>query len=461
MDSRVKAFFDSVKGKRVTFCGVGVSNAPLVEMFGKKGAIVTVCDRRSREQLGELGDRFERQGVTLCLGDGYLDHLDADIIFRTPGMRFYMPELTRARRDGMAVTSELEVFFDLCPCPIYAVTGSDGKTTTTTIISELLKTAGYTVHVGGNIGTPLLCDADDMRPDDIAVLELSSFQLMTMRQSPQVAVVTNLAPNHLDVHKSMEEYCDAKRNIFRYQMATDTLVLNLDNDVTRAMISQAPGKVRLFSRREPVADGYFCRDGAIYAAHGGKTQHVMDTAEIFLPGVHNIENFMAAFAAVDGLIDFAAMRTVARTFKGVEHRIEHVRTLHGVRYYNDSIASSPSRAIAGLRSFDQKLIILAGGKDKGVPFDSLGAEYVRRAKAVFLTGPTAGAIRRAIENAPGYAGSPEIFENADFRENVLAAARYAKDGDVVMLSPACTSFDRFKNFMERGKIFKEIINSLE
>ena len=451
----------SLRNKRITVLGIGVSNTPLIRRLAAAGCTVTARDRADRERLGPVAEELENMGVRLILGENYLEGIEADVIFRTPGLRPDLPQISAAVAAGAELTSEMEAFFRVCPCRIIAVTGSDGKTTTTTIISELLKAAGYTVHLGGNIGQPLLCQADDMKKEDIAVLELSSFQLMTMRQSPEIAVVTNLAPNHLDVHKSMEEYCDAKRNIFRYQPADGKLVLNLDNEITSAMISQARCPVALFSRRQPVETGFYCSDGVIYAAEAGKAEPVLEASEIFLPGVHNIENFMAAFAAVSGLVDTETMRTVARTFKGVEHRIEHVRTLRGVRYYNDSIASSPSRAIAGLRSFDQKLIILAGGKDKGVPFDTLGEEYVRRAKAVFLTGPTAGAIRSAIERAPGYAGSPEIFEFADFRENVLAAARYAEDGDVVMLSPACTSFDRFRYFMERGKYFKEIINSLE
>ena len=315
--------------------------------------------------------------------------------------------------------------------------------------------------MGGNIGTPLLCEADGMQKEDMAVLELSSFQLMTMRQSPETAVITNLAPNHLDVHKSMEEYCEAKKNIMRYQKSSGTVVLNADNEVTAGLVPEAKGQVRLFSRQRKVENGCFCLDGVIYRAKDGNAERLMDASEIFLPGVHNIENFMAAFCAVEGMVSPEVMVQVARSFQGVEHRIEYVRTVRGVKYYNDSIASSPSRAIAGLRSFDKRLIILAGGKDKGVPFTSLGEEYVQRAKAVFLTGPTRKAIREAIEQAPGYRGVPEIFENEDFTENVLAASRYAGEGDVVMLSPACTSFDRFKNFAERGRFFKEIVQGLE
>lgn len=331
MDSRVEAFFDSVRGKRITFCGVGVSNAPLVEMFGKKGAKVTVCDRRSREQLGELGDRFEQQGVTLCLGDGYLDHLDADIIFRTPGMRFFMPELNRARRDGMAVTSELEVFFDLCPCPIYAVTGSDGKTTTTTVIAKMLETQGKRVHLGGNIGRALLPLIEEIRPDDVAVVELSSFQLISMRRSPKVAVITNITPNHLDMHKDMAEYVNAKKNIFLHQNAFGKAVFNADNEITASFCGEARGQVLQFSRRHPVEAGAWLReDGMLMMTHAGTDTELFPAAEIRIPGNHNIENYLTAITAVWGDVSVENMRRVAQEFPGVEHRAEFVRELDGV-----------------------------------------------------------------------------------------------------------------------------------
>ena len=376
-------------------------------------------------------------------------------------MRPDLPEMTSAVQNGAVLTSEMEVFFDVCPCRMIGVTGSDGKTTTTSIIAELLRASGHTVHVGGNIGTPLLNQADDMQEDDFAVLELSSFQLMTMKKSPPVAVVTNITPNHLDMHLDMDEYVEAKRNILRYQSPSDTAVLNIDNEITRAFSETARANVLTFSLKRPVENGVYLDGETIYTVGGSKAEPLLETSRIYLPGIHNIENYMAAFAAVRGLVDRETYRKVAETFKGVTHRIELVRTLNGVRYYNDSIASSPTRTIAGLRSFKQKVILIAGGKDKGVPFDTLGPEIVEHVKTLVLTGLTAPKIRAAVENAPGYNGSPVILEKEDFNEAVLAAHAAAESGDIVILSPACTSFDRFKNFEERGNTFKEIVNGLE
>ena len=454
-------YIRTIRNKKIVVIGIGVSNTPLIELLLDGGCDVTACDKSERARLGGLATRFEERGVKLRLGEDYLKELRADIIFRTPGMRPDLPELTAAAKNGAELTSEMEVFFDVCPSRIIAVTGSDGKTTTTSIIAELLRASGYTVHVGGNIGTPLLNQADRMHPDDFVVLELSSFQLMTMKKSPPAAVVTNITPNHLDMHLDMDEYVEAKRNIIRYQSPSDTVVLNFDNDITRAFAETARGNVLLFSLKNRIKNGVYLEGETIYNASDGKTEPLLDTSRIFLPGVHNIENYMAAFAATRGLVDRTVCLKVAETFKGVAHRIELVRTLNGVRYYNDSIASSPTRTIAGLRSFKQKVILIAGGKDKGVPFDALGPEVIDHVKTLVLTGLTAGRLRDTVENAPGYAGNPEIIEKEDFTEAVLEANARAESGDIVLLSPACTSYDRFKNFEERGNTFKQLVNGLE
>ena len=452
-------YLDTLKNKTVAVVGIGVSNTPWLRRLLQEGIRVTACDKRSRDALGALAEELEKAGCRLQLGENYLQGLNQDVIFRTPGLRPDVPELLAAKARGSEITSEMEVFFEVCPCTLLAVTGSDGKTTTTTIIAELLKAAGKTVHVGGNIGNPLLCRADEMHPEDYAVLELSSFQLMTMTHSPHIAVVTNLAPNHLDMHKSMEEYVAAKENIFRYQSAGDVAVFNLDNVITREQGTRAPGHVRYFSRREEPADGVFLRGEEIISRHDGWEQVIMTTEDIRLPGVHNVENYMAAIAAVDGLVPYEVIRRFARDFNGVEHRIELVRTYHGVRFYNDSIASSPSRTIAGLRSSKEKVILIAGGYDKHIPFDVLGPEVVERVKLLVLCGATAGKIRAAVEQAPGYRpGHPEIVEVMPFEKAVLYARDKAQSGDVVTLSPACAAFDQFKNFAERGKTFKAIVN---
>ena len=453
-------YLDSLQDKTVAVIGIGVSNQPLIKLLLDRGIAVTACDKKDRESLGIVAEQLEANGCRLRLGEKYLDDLTEDVIFRTPGMRPDLPQFTAAVERGSTLTSEMEVFFEVCPCPKIAVTGSDGKTTTTTIIAELLRRAGRTVHLGGNIGHPLLAETGSMKPEDVAVLELSSFQLMTMTRSPHIAVVTNLAPNHLDVHKDFQEYIDAKENIFTHQSVEDIAVFNADNPYTLEEASRAMGRARLFSRHKELEDGVFLRGDAIIARHDGAERQVMTTGDIKLPGVHNIENYMAAIAAVDGLVSDEVIRDFAREFGGVEHRIELIRTRNGVRWYNDSIASSPSRTIAGLNSFREKVILIAGGKDKGISYESLGPVINDRVKLLILCGATAGVIRQSTEQAPNYEGL-EIVDVADYHQAVALADSRAQEGDVVILSPASTSFDRFANFMERGRVFKDIVNSLE
>ena len=461
MGSKIQEYLAGLSGKRVAVIGIGVSNTPLIKMLLRAGVKVTACDKKTASAFDGLAEELESLGARLKLGEDYLEDLDFDVIFRTPGMRPDLPQLLAAQQRGATLTSEMEVFFQVCPCRTVAVTGSDGKTTTTTIIAELLKAAGQTVYVGGNIGRPLLPDVDSMEPSDVAVLELSSFQLMTMDRSPDIAVVTNLAPNHLDVHKSMEEYTDAKRNIYLHQGEKSLLVLNQDNEITRSFAGEARGRVTMFSRRQELERGVFVKDGAIWVRNETHERPVLPLDQILLPGEHNVENYMAAIAAVDGIVPDQVIQAFAARFGGVEHRIELVRTLNGVRYYNDSIASSPSRTIAGLRSFKQKVILIAGGYDKHIPFDVLGPEIIEHVKELYLTGHTAEKIRSAVEAAPGYdSAALPIRVIDDFREAVLAAHGAAVPGDVVILSPACASFDKFRNFMERGAAFKKIIYEL-
>ncbi len=456
MESVLERYFEQLRGKRIIVIGMGVSNMPLIEKMLDFGLEVSACDRRERAAFGGTIEDLECRGLTAYLGADYLEHVKgADVIFRTPGMRPDLPQLVDAVEDGALLTSEMEVFFNLCPCRIIGVTGSDGKTTTTTIIAGLLKAAGYRVFVGGNIGHPLLCEVDDINPDDVVVLELSSFQLMTMRQSPSIAVVTNLAPNHLDVHKDMAEYVDAKRNLFIHQDCGDKVILNADNGITAGFAGQARGETVKFSRRE-MADIYLKGDKII--SHG---REILDRDDILIPGVHNLENYMAAIAAVDGFVPDEIVREFARTFGGVPHRIELVRELDGVRYYNDSIASSPSRTIAGLRSFSQKVILIAGGYDKHIPYDDLGPEIIRSVKHLFLTGDTAEKIRDSVLAAGEDVSKTLGITHCDDLASAVDQARsLAGSGDVVILSPASASFDRYKNFEERGNHFKALVNAL-
>lgn len=457
MNEKVSAYFEALKGKRIAVLGIGVSNRPLIRMLLERGLTVLACDKTPRESLDKEVLELEQQGAKLHVGEGYLDGVEADVVFRTPGMHPEIPALCKLRAGGARITSEMEAFFAVCPCRIIAVTGSDGKTTTTTLISEILKHAGYTVWLGGNIGTPLLPQAEEMGKDDFAVVELSSFQLMGMQQSADVAVVTNLAPNHLDVHKDMAEYIAAKENVYLHQGKNGTLVVNMDNEITNSFSEKAAGRVLKFSRRGRPEHGVWLEDGVLY--RDGRA--IMPAKDIKIPGIHNVENYMAAACAVEGLVKDEDIDAVARSFGGVEHRIELVRELDGVRYYNDSIASSPSRTIAGLHSFDQKLILIAGGYDKHLPFDELGVEVCQHVKTLVLCGATADKIRAAVEHAPEYcAGKPEILQAENLREAVALARKAAGKGDVVTLSPACAAFDQFKNFMVRGRTYKEIVSSL-
>ena len=455
MSERFDTYFASLRGKNIAVLGLGVSNRPLVRLLLRYGCTVTGCDRTPREKLDAEVLELEQLGCTLRVGDSYLDALTADIVFRTPGMHPENPALVALRQKGAQITSEMEVFFELCPCKTIAVTGSDGKTTTTTLISELLKAAGKKVWLGGNIGTPLLPVCDQMGKDDFAVVELSSFQLMDMRRSAHIAVVTNLAPNHLHVHKDMDEYVEAKKNIFKFQGAEDTLILNADNGITAAFAGN--GHTRFFARLGKTENGICMQENML--CRNGKP--VLSKEDILLPGEHNVENYMAAILAVEGLVEDEVIRQVARTFGGVEHRIELVRVKDGVRFYNDSIASSPSRTIAGLRSFPEKVLLIAGGYDKHIPYDVLGPEICKHTKAVFLNGATAAQIRKAVENAPEYTlECPQLVDCEDFTDAVKKAAEAAAAGDVVLMSPASAAFDQFKNFMERGKYFKKLVLEL-
>ncbi len=446
-------YFQRLKNKTVLVLGLGVSNRPLVRLLLHYGIRVIGCDRTVREKLDPEVLELERMGAELHLGEGYLTGIAGDVAFRTPGLHPLTPELEALRAAGTVITSEMEAFFTVCPCPIIGVTGSDGKTTTTTLIAEMLRHAGRTVWLGGNIGTPLLDKADRMRPTDCAVLELSSFQLMDLQHSCHIAVVTNLAPNHLDMHRDMQEYVDAKKNIFLRQKADDTLILNLDNEITAGFVPLAKGTVKGFSRRIVPENGVYFRDGAIWRGE----EIIVRQKDILIPGLHNVENYMAAILAVEGLASDDDIRYVASHFGGVEHRIELVRVKDGVKYYNDSIASSPSRTIAGLRSFDRKVILIAGGYDKHIPYDVLGPEIAAHVRLLICTGATGGKIAAAARTQPD---APKIVEIDDFYEAVRYAASRAVSGDIVLLSPASAAFDKFKNFMVRGAEFKKTVMAL-
>ena len=455
-----------IQGKKVAFIGAGVSHKRCIEQFVELGAQVTLCDqKKSLEDFGAYADTLRRLHVRLSLGEHYTDGFAGqDIIMRTPGYEYYKPELQAALQAGTKVTSEVELFFELCPCEIVAVTGSDGKTTTTTLISKMFEAAGRKVFLGGNIGAALLPQLADVTPEAVAVVELSSFQLISMRVSPKVAVVTNVTPNHLDHHKDMQEYIDAKRNILLWQVPPCRAVLGFENEISRGMQKDCKGEQVWFTRLHGTDKGAFLResDDTLCYAENGVVTPILPRAEVKLRGLHNVENLLAAIAAVWGRVPVEAMRQVGSTFTGVEHRIEPVRTLDGVTYYNDSIASSPTRTIAGLRSFNQKIILIAGGYDKKIPYEPLAPEILAHVKTLVLMGATGPRIESAVRGCAGFDESALTILHADSMQHAVELARgAAQPGDVVSLSPASASFDLYPNFEVRGRDYKNIVNNLK
>ena len=474
--TKLAEFLQYIRGKRVGVVGIGISNTPVIDMLLKAGAAVSARDKKSEEALQPLASDLRAKGVRLACGDAYLENIDEDILLKAPGIRYDLPEFEEARRRGIPVTSEMEIFFEVCPSMIYGVTGSDGKTTTTTLIANMLRRQceeggdGSRVFLGGNIGAPLLPEAPEMSESDLAVLELSSFQLQTLRRSPSVAVVTNVTPNHLNFHRDMEEYIQAKSAVYRYQQPDGRVILNYENEITRAMAKDAEASVVYFSSLRNFAPdtlpdeaeaAIYERGGQICYTDRSGEYPLFETSDIILPGRHNVENYMAACGAVYGRVAPDIMRQIAQTFRGVEHRIEFVREKGGVKFYNSSIDSSPTRTIAAVNSFpeSEKIILILGGRDKHVPFEPLAEPICRHAAAVVLTGEAAPQIDAALKKSEQFQASGiPVLHVPDFREAVTQAANLARPGETVLLSPSCTSFDAFKNFEERGRAFKDIVN---
>ena len=453
-----KDFKDFINSKNVAVVGIGVSNIPLINFLVKLGAKVTAFDMKEEKELGKIAEEFKEKGVKLELGNGYLEKLTGfDVVFKTPSMRIDCDALVRAKNEGAYITSEMEEFVRYCKGKIYGITGSDGKTTTTTIISKLLEEQGYKTWVGGNIGTPLFSNIEEITEDDMVVLELSSFQLMTMNLPVEVAVVTNLAPNHLDMHKDMQEYIDAKKNIFLYQSSDNVLVLNRENDITYGFEKEAKAEIREFSSKRILNKGAYFNEETLYL----DGNIVCKKEDIVIKGMHNVENYLAAFSATKDDVTIETMKKVAESFTGVEHRCELVREIDGVKYYNDSIASSPTRTLAGLLAFERKVILIAGGYDKHIPFEPLAENGYPYIKELILLGDTKYLIKEAFDKLKleKNINVPIVMVNS-LEEAVNKAKEIAEAGDIVTLSPACASFDMFPNFAVRGDRFKEIINSL-
>lgn len=475
MNSNAKEFFDSLIGKKVAFVGMGVANVPCAEFLADYGIEVYACDKRDENYIGiEICQRLKNAGVTFSLGENYLDILpEMDVIFRSHGiLPFQNKWIGECIARGQKVTTEMEVFFKYCPSKIIAVTGSNGKTTTTTLISKMLEEQGYKVYLGGNIGKALMPELDTICENDIAVVELSSFQLLTMGNminAPDVAVITNIECTHQDHHISLDEYVDAKRNILIYQNSSQRTVLNADcdysigNRVYHDMRYDVRGRLTEFSIKHKVNNGcYLNESNDIIYNDNGKETYIMSGSDIRIPGSHNIENYCTAISAVWGLVDIPVFKKIANTFGGVEHRIEFVREFKGVKYYNDSIATSPSRVISGLRAFGTKIIVIMGGSDKGNDMSEMVPDILKYVKLLVLNGATADKIYTAIVNYDGYKESGIKIIKTDRLENALTEAKNnAASGDIVTLCPACPAFDQFKTFEYRGRKFKELVNGFE
>lgn len=472
MTQAVEEYINSLKGKKIAFVGMGVANAPSALFLASHGLDIYACDSRDEAYIGEdICNELKKYGVKFSLGKDYLSVLpEMDIIFRSNGiLPFQNPWIGECIRRGQTVTSEMELFFKLCPAKIIGITGSNGKTTTTTLIYKMLEKAGVNAYIGGNIGKAMLPYLEDITENDYAVCELSSFQLLTMGNlvhQPDIAVVTNIESTHLDHHVNLDEYVDAKRNLLIYQGPDQRTILNADCDysiggtVYHDMRYDVRGKLVQFSIKHPVDCGAYVDNGKIVYAENGCVTPVMDVSDVRLPGWHNIENYCTAISAVWGLVSPEDMREIARTFGGVEHRIEFVREVDGVKYYNDSIATSPSRVKSGVRAFSQKIIVIQGGSDKGNDMSEMVPDMVEHVKALILNGATADKIEKTFLDSPLYdASKMPIYKVKTLEEAVNKAREIAENGDIVSLCPACPAFDQFKTFEYRGRKFKELVNN--
>ena len=469
-------YIESIKGKKVALVGMGVANLPCAKFLAKHGIETYACDKRDKEYIGaEKCNELEELGVHFSLGENYLDILpEMDVVFRSHGILPFQNEwIGECIKRGQRVTTEMEVFFEYCPSKIIAVTGSNGKTTTTTLISKMLELQGYNVFLGGNIGKALMPELDNITENDIAVVELSSFQLLTMgnmKNKPDVAVVTNIECTHQDHHISLDEYVDAKRNLLIYQSSSQRTVLNADcdysigNSVYHDMRYDVRGRLYQFSIKHPVESGAYMDEatGNIFYCENGEKTLVMNKNDIIIPGTHNIENYCTAISAVWGMVDVQNIKKIAQTFGGVEHRIEFVREFKGVKYYNDSIATSPSRVISGLKAFGEKIIVIMGGSDKGNYMTEMVPYILKYVKLLVLNGATADKIYDCIIKFPDYKNSDiKIERKKTLQQAVEYVKENAQSGDIVSLCPACPAFDQFKTFEYRGREYKRLVNEFE
>lgn len=461
VNEKLLEFNNYIREKRVAVLGIGVSHIPLIDYLYKHSANVTLFDKKEeidRNIINKIND----YGMNLSLGENYLEKLkNFDIIFRSPSIRPDSPEIIKEQERGAILTSEIELVVEICPGTVIGVTGSDGKTTTSSLIYEILKQNNKKCYLGGNIGVPLFTKLEEMEKDCYVVLELSSFQLMTMEVSPEIAVITNITPNHLDIHKSYDEYIEAKSNIFKYQDKDGILVLNYDNEITRNLANEANGKVVYFSSREKLNNGIIVDDGIMKIAEDGLRRHILNTKNIHLRGIHNYENICAAIGATKSVLEIEKSIKPISEFRGVEHRLEYVRKINEIKWYNDSIGTSPTRTIAGLNSFNEKIVLIAGGYDKHLDYEPLAKPIVERVSSLILLGQTANKIESVVKNElKDQNKNMPIYKVNSLEEAIIMAKQVAKLGEIVLFSPASASFDSFKNFAERGNKFKKIVQEM-
>ena len=463
INNKLEEFKRNIKGEKVAIIGIGISNVPLIEYLYNLGANVSIFDKKDIEKIDStIVEKIKNCGFKLFTGENALDNLnDFKLIFRSPSCRPDRTELLKEARNGALITTEIELLMKLCPSTVIGVTGSDGKTTTTSLIYEILKKKGYNCYLGGNIGIPLFTKIDEMKPEDMVVLELSSFQLMNMTVSPNIAVITNVSPNHLDIHKSYAEYINAKKNIFKFQNEDDIVILNYDNEITRKMEKEVKGKLIFFSRKERLQDGVICDNELIKICEKGIRRHILNVKDLFLKGVHNHENICTAVAATSSLVEPGTQAQAIKDFKGVEHRLEFVREINNVKWFNDSIGTSPTRTIAGLNSFNERIVLIAGGYDKHLDYTPIAKPIIDNVSKLILMGATANKIEEAVTNRLKKENKIlPIYKCETLQETVNKAYEVAKNGEIVLFSPASASFDLFKNFEERGIMFKDLVNKI-
>ncbi len=464
VNEKLVEFNNYLKNRKVAVIGLGVSNIPLLDYLYNLQAKVTVFDNRAIEKIPkEIMDKITKYTFEFSFGENNLSRLIGfDFIFRSPSCMPNIPPLQQEAKRDAIITSEIEMLIEMAPCKVIGVTGSDGKTTTTTLIYEILKQAGYNCFLGGNIGTPLFTKLKDISPEDIIVLELSSFQLMNMNISPQISVITNITPNHLNIHSSYEEYIDAKKNIFKYQDEKGILVLNNDNELTKECAKQANGRVRFFSSKEKLDNGIILDADVIKECEDRLRKHIINTDKVLLNGKHMYENICAAICAVKDFVDTDTIVEVLTKFKGVEHRLEVVRKINGVTWINDSIGTSPTRTIAGLNAFKEEIVLIAGGYDKQLDYEPLAKPILEKVKSLILMGQTAKKIQDVVTKQLQEQGKHiEIYMCKELSQTVSIANEIAKSGQIVLFSPASASFDYFKDFADRGNRFKELVNRIE